>query len=344
MSAPRAASIVTRVTDQDSEFLRFVERHDLKPGQTVRVEGRDEAADSVRLRGQGRREFTIGSRAASKVLVQAARAVLLVLLFAGSAASQPAPASAPPPHFGIVDNSFLVEEAFNQEPGVFQNIAGATRRHGRWAASFTQEWPIGSERHQLSCTLSFLDEGLRFGVGDALVNYRHQTWSEGPRRPAFSPRASLVVPTGSTARGRGDGSYGLQVNLPFSKQTGRWYWHWNGGLTWLPRADRPRPAAGHASLVSPFAAASGVFLIRPLLHVLLESVVVSEAASAAEGVRRDALLTNLAWRAGGLEPRSEAGGRRRGGPRDVRQRAHRDGGTALPVLRAAVPDEALTPA
>ncbi len=70
---------VRRVSDQDSEFLRFVERHDLKPGQVVRVEDRDPAADSVRLRGQDR-EFTIGARAASKVLVEVVRAVLLMVL------------------------------------------------------------------------------------------------------------------------------------------------------------------------------------------------------------------------------------------------------------------------
>lgn len=62
---------VSRVSDQDSEFLRFAERHDLRPGQVVQVEERDTAADSVRLRGHGERVVTIGARAASKVLVQA---------------------------------------------------------------------------------------------------------------------------------------------------------------------------------------------------------------------------------------------------------------------------------
>ena len=60
---------VSRVTDQDTTFLRFVERHDLKPGSIVEVEERDEAADSVRLKGDNDREITIGARAASKVLV-----------------------------------------------------------------------------------------------------------------------------------------------------------------------------------------------------------------------------------------------------------------------------------
>lgn len=62
---------VTRVTDQDPEFLRFVERRDLKPGEVVEVEERDSAADSVRLRARNDRPVTIGTRAATKVLVHA---------------------------------------------------------------------------------------------------------------------------------------------------------------------------------------------------------------------------------------------------------------------------------
>jgi DtxR family Mn-dependent transcriptional regulator len=60
---------VTRVVDQDKAFLRFIESNDLKPGQSICVEERDAASDSVRLRGHGDRTITIGARAASKLLV-----------------------------------------------------------------------------------------------------------------------------------------------------------------------------------------------------------------------------------------------------------------------------------
>jgi DtxR family Mn-dependent transcriptional regulator len=60
---------VARVTDQDAAFLRFVESHDLKPGQTIQVEARDEVSDSVRLKGRNDARMTIGTRAASKLLV-----------------------------------------------------------------------------------------------------------------------------------------------------------------------------------------------------------------------------------------------------------------------------------
>jgi DtxR family Mn-dependent transcriptional regulator len=64
---------VARVTDQDAAFLRFVESHDLKPGQTIQVEGRDEVSDSVRLKGRNDARMTIGTRAASKLLVSVGR-------------------------------------------------------------------------------------------------------------------------------------------------------------------------------------------------------------------------------------------------------------------------------
>ena len=63
---------VTRITDQDPAFLRFIEDNDLKPGQPVQVEARDAAADSVALRNRDRR-MTIGARAASKLLVETVR-------------------------------------------------------------------------------------------------------------------------------------------------------------------------------------------------------------------------------------------------------------------------------
>jgi DtxR family Mn-dependent transcriptional regulator len=63
--------IVTRVVDQDADFLRFIESHDLKPGQAIEVEARDHIADAVRVRSN-HRHITIGTRAASKLLIEVA--------------------------------------------------------------------------------------------------------------------------------------------------------------------------------------------------------------------------------------------------------------------------------
>ena len=60
---------VTRISDQDPAFLRFIEHNGLKPGERVEVASRDDAADAVVLRQSGR-SITIGARAASKLLVE----------------------------------------------------------------------------------------------------------------------------------------------------------------------------------------------------------------------------------------------------------------------------------
>ncbi len=293
---------VSRVSDQDAAFLTFIERQDLKPGQVVQVEERDAAADSVRLRGPDAREITIGARAASKVLVQVARALVVFLLLGGMAGAQtPAPerrASRAEP-FAIMDNSFFVEEAFNQEAGIFQNIFGMLRTNGRWNATFTQEWPIGSQTHQFSYTLAWSATGAASGVGDTLINYRFQALEEGPGRPAWAPRASIILPTGRTGDGLGAGSAGLQVNLPFSKQSGDVYLHWNAGTTWLFRAPRladdgtemSAAAGDRRSLVSPFVAGSAIYRVRPMLHAMLETVVSSDASYGPDGVSRETTVT-----------------------------------------------------
>jgi len=58
-----APMTISRVSDQDREFLEFAEKHDLRPGDIVRVEDRSVAGDSVRLRARNDRPVTIGARA-----------------------------------------------------------------------------------------------------------------------------------------------------------------------------------------------------------------------------------------------------------------------------------------
>jgi DtxR family Mn-dependent transcriptional regulator len=66
---------VSRVIDQDPDFLRFIEQQELIPGRTVTIESRDEASDAVRLTSDSGRPITLGSRAAAKVLVRTQRVV-----------------------------------------------------------------------------------------------------------------------------------------------------------------------------------------------------------------------------------------------------------------------------
>ncbi len=179
------------------------------------------------------------------------------------AIAAPAAAQTSQKPFEIVDNSFLVEEAFNQEPRIFQNIFGATRRGGDWQLSFTQEWPVPGIRHQLSYTVGFDTIAGGKGVSDVYLNYRFQLLEEGGGRPAFAPRISGILPSGRRSAGQGDS--GLQINLPFSKQHNDWYFHWNGGLTWIPRGERE-------DFVGTAFAGSVVYRLRPMLNLMFESV------------------------------------------------------------------------
>ncbi len=62
--------VLSRVTNQDSDFLRFLESNELTPGQSIRVENRDNAADHVLVRRVGSQEaVAIGMRAAATLLV-----------------------------------------------------------------------------------------------------------------------------------------------------------------------------------------------------------------------------------------------------------------------------------
>ncbi len=184
----------------------------------------------------------------------------------------------------ISDNSFLIEEAYNQEPGVVQHIFNAVythdpSRHG-WTFSFTQEWPVPAQEHQLSYTIpsSHLWDGgeLQSGIGDIMLNYRYQALEEGERQPAFAPRFSLILPTGDRDRGTGNGVVGYQWSLPFSKKVApRLAVHANLGLTYLPHVRSPLSSGQLSqprSLISYNLGASAIFALLPRFHLLLEWV------------------------------------------------------------------------
>jgi hypothetical protein len=191
-------------------------------------------------------------------------------------AARPA-AAQPADTWEILDNSFLVEEAFNQERGIFQNIFSWTRTGaGAWQGSFTQEWPAPAMRHQLSYTIPFSRADGTGGVNDTLLNYRFQLMEEGPGRPAMSPRLSLSLPTGNEDRGRGAGALGLQINVPASKQFGNLYVHGNAGLTWIHDVER-----------TPFLAGSAIWRAWPMFNLMLEAVgEIDESFTISPGFRR----------------------------------------------------------
>jgi hypothetical protein len=188
---------------------------------------------------------------------------------AGSAAGAAAdtPPSPPPP---IQDNSFLLEEAYNQETRVVQHISTFQRdlREGGWSYSFTQEWPLHSQRHQLSYTVPVEGGDGSIGIGTVALNYRLQLVGSGETRVACAPRVTLLLPTGDETAGRGLGATGAQFDLPVSLAVERWAFHANAGGTRVPSA---RNAEGdRADLTAWNLGASAVLLARPRVNPLVE--------------------------------------------------------------------------
>jgi hypothetical protein len=198
---------------------------------------------------------------------------------AGPAGAQPpapglpvpaAPRSAPPP---IEDNSFLVEEAYNQPRGVVQHVGTFQRalRGAGWVGTFTQEWPVGGQRHQLSYTAAEIrgdEPGAATRFGDLALNYRLQARDRAG--VLVAPRATVLLPTGSARTGSGAGGVGVQTNLPVTLELSpRWVTHSNVGGTLVPSGEDA--AGARARLTTAMLAQSVIWTPRPTFNVLVET-------------------------------------------------------------------------
>lgn len=156
----------------------------------------------------------------------------------------------------IRDNAFLVEEAFNQEPGDVQHIfnwinlwdTAASGRTRDFAWTYTMELPLGTQDHQFSFTTQMFDlfeksagvvarEG---GIGDTFLNYRYQLLADD-NFLWCAPRLTLIAPTGDKRFGLGTGEVGYQFNLPVSRYGEQFDFHFNAGLTYIPDVSLPLP-------------------------------------------------------------------------------------------------------
>lgn len=199
-------------------------------------------------------------------------AFLMALLSIPALAQAQSSNSSQPKPKPIQDNSFLVEEAYNQEKGVVQHINTFTRlRNGDWLYTFTQEWPVFGQKHQLGFTLPAvgIDEGDN-GLGDIALNYRYQLVGSGETALAISPRVSLLLPSGDEKKGLGRGATGVQFNLPVSYQfNDHLVTHWNAGMTYTPSAKNE--LGQKADLMDYHLGQSFIWLATEKFNVMLES-------------------------------------------------------------------------
>lgn len=174
----------------------------------------------------------------------------------------------------IQDNSFLIEEAYNQEDGVVQHIQTFQylRKSNEWIYTFIQEWPVPKQTHQFSYTLPVAritaDESAT-GLGDVALNYRYQVIMKD--RVAMAPRFSLILPTGDYQKGLGNDALGYQINVPLSVElSDKWVTHWNAGVTFTPRA---REASGARTDIFGYnLGSSAIYLLSQNFNLFTEIV------------------------------------------------------------------------
>ena len=176
---------------------------------------------------------------------------------------------------GIEDNSFLIEEAYNQDPGVVQHISQFQHdlRSKAFDFLFTQEWPIGGIANQLSYAIPVTQPvgSSGTGIGDVRLNYRYQLAGDGEARFAVAPRLTLILPTGDYHRARGAGALGYEAWIPASVVLSEHFIaHGNVGLTSTPRA---RDNNGDRATTNNWTVGgSVVWMTKPFFNVLVEAL------------------------------------------------------------------------
>lgn len=171
----------------------------------------------------------------------------------------------------ISDNSFLIEEAYNQEYRVVQHIFTFQRdfQSRAWTSSFTQEWPAFGPKHQLSYSLALswsAEAHPGLAAGPYFLNYRYQL--VGNKHLAVSPRLSMVIP-GRAVAGLSPG-LGWQANLPASMTLGqRFVCHLNLGSSWFPGADN---GTQKLPLLQFNYGAGIIYLLSETFNLMLEAV------------------------------------------------------------------------
>ena len=204
-------------------------------------------------------------------------------------AQQPPSADSDKP--AVSDNSFLVEEAYNQDAGVVQHISlfERSKRSGDWTYSFTEEWPVPKDaRHQFSYTVAAVNTGTGAGFGDTALNWRYQLVSNA--RVAIAPRVSVSLPTGNIDRSYSAGTAAWDINLPVSISTRHVTVHLNAGTF----VGMTQPSVGDR--IAQFRIAQGlIFLPRGQVNLMVEAVTVRRRFAAAEWATTTVVSPGIRW-------------------------------------------------
>lgn len=171
----------------------------------------------------------------------------------------------------VEDNSFLVEESYNQEPGVVQfiNVWQKNVKGQDWTYTFINEIPVMGQQNQFSYELpvTHLAAVDDTKLSDVKLNYRR----EFIRADKFvtTGRLSTSTSSGDYKKGFGRGAFGYEAALMVSVVVNdKWVQHWNVGYGIAP--DAKNQTGDKADNSKYFWAVSNVYLVTDKFNVMLE--------------------------------------------------------------------------
>jgi hypothetical protein len=205
---------------------------------------------------------------------------LLAILCTSGLAAQVGPGGAAAWTEVLQDNSFLVNEAYNQDPDQVQHVLTGWRfpNPSLWVFTFDDQWPVGGEKHQMDLFIPYGSQGAPdpHGFGDVQIGYQYQARLQGEGSTfSMAPGVKLSLPTGSWTKGLGLGGAGVLVSLPISHRLSQHVEvHLNVGGSWFPNA-KTLGGSGETlkgSLATLSEGASIVIHVNPTLNLSLEAV------------------------------------------------------------------------
>lgn len=119
----------------------------------------------------------------------------------------------------LQSNEFFVETPYLQDEDELQHTFTFTRTNRRnWSMVFSEELPLGSEKHQLTVSLpsQLVGDGAEKyrGFGDVEIEYNYGLFGDSASRVTISPGFGLSLPTGSARKELGADGTGFSFKVP----------------------------------------------------------------------------------------------------------------------------------
>lgn len=187
----------------------------------------------------------------------------------------------------IEDNSFLLEEAFNQEWGVYQFIQkySTSELAKGYEYTFENEIPITDKTQQFSYELAFArPESPGHGaVSDVGLNYRVQPYNKDG--VIVAERFGLIVPTGRVDNDAGNGVFGFEFMQSASLLLNDYFiTHFNFGFDVKPNA-KSKGIRERRTLTGFTAGSSIIYLWKENVNLMFEALMQSGQSTNPDGTK-----------------------------------------------------------